>query len=227
MDLLLLHGALGSKRQMMPLQQRVGGVVIDFTGHGERAIPSTGLTFTQFVEDIDRAYATNGFSKAHLFGYSMGGYAALLYAAQYPERVLSVTTLGSKLVWTEEGLQKELRMLDPEKMEAKVPSFAKALGEVHGADRWQALVVAIAKSMSELAAAPLLTSEVLSRIQCPVLLCVGEADSTAVPEDTRSFATGLRNADVVVLPDTKHPFESVDLGALVPQLTRFWKSAER
>ncbi|MBK6775307.1 MAG: alpha/beta fold hydrolase [Flavobacteriales bacterium] len=141
MDLLLLHGALGSKRQMVPLQQRVGGAVMDFTGHGERQIPATGLTFTQFVEDIDRAYAANRFTKAHLFGYSMGGYAALLYAAQFPVRVFSVTTLGTKLVWTEEGLQKELRMLDPEKMQTKVPAFAKALADMHGVDRWSALVV--------------------------------------------------------------------------------------
>jgi pimeloyl-ACP methyl ester carboxylesterase len=222
MDLLLLHGALGSKRQMLPLQQRVGGAVIDFTGHGERAIPPTGLTFAQFVEDIDRAYAANGFTKAHLFGYSMGGYAALLYAAQFPERVLSVATLGTKLVWTEEGLQKELRMLDPEKIEAKVPAFAKALADVHGADRWPTLVGAIAKSMSELAAAPLLTPEVCAHIDCQVLLCVGDEDTTAVPHDTRIFASGLQRANVHVLRGTRHPFESVDLNALEKVLTGFW-----
>lgn len=226
MDLLLLHGALGSKRQMLPLQQRVGGAVIDFTGHGERAIPPTGLTFAQFVEDIDRAYAANGFTKAHLFGYSMGGYAALLYAAQFPGRVSSVATLGTKYLWTPEGLQKELRMLDPEAMLAKVPAFAQHVIALHGEGKWRALVAAIAKSMSELAAAPMLADDVKACVQCPVLLCVGEGDTTAIPEDTRMFAEGLRNAQVHVLPATKHPFETVDIERLTALLSAFWHNAE-
>jgi len=225
MDLLLLHGALGSKRQMVPLQQRVGGAVIDFTGHGERQIPATGLTFAQFVEDIDRAYAANGFTKAHLFGYSMGGYAALLYAAQFPERVSSVATLGTKYLWTPEGLQKELRMLDPEAMLAKVPAFAQHLIALHGEGKWRALVSAIAESMSELAAAPLLTPQVCARIECQVLLCVGEEDTTALPHDTRIFASGLQRASVHVLRGTRHPFESVDLNAIEKVLAGFWGPA--
>lgn len=222
MDLLLLHGALGSKRQLLPLQQRMGGAVIDFTGHGDLAIPDTGLSFEQFVADIDRAYATNGFVKAHLFGYSMGGYAALLFAAQFPERVHSVVTLGTKLLWTEEGLQKELRMLDPELMLAKVPAFAHMLAEVHGEDRWRELVLAIAQSMKGLAAAPLLTPEVCTRIQCRVLHCVGDNDTTAVPHDTRIFASGFKYASVHVLKNTRHPFEGVDLTALEKALEDFW-----
>lgn len=221
MSLLLLHGALGSSHQLEPLQQRVGGVAIDLSGHGGRAIPSEGIRFEQFITDIDAAFSEHGWSSADLFGYSMGGYAALLYAAKHPERVRSVVTLGTKVVWTEEGLQKELRMLDPDKMQAKVPAFASALATAHGVDRWKDVVVAIAKSMSELAARPLLTPEVVARIQCPVLLCVGDGDTTAVPSDTRAFATGLRNGEVVELANTKHPFETVQLDVLVQLIERF------
>jgi pimeloyl-ACP methyl ester carboxylesterase len=70
--------------------------------------------------------------------------------------------------------------------------------------------------------APLLTDAVKSRIECPTMLCVGELDTTAIPDDTRTFARGIRNADVVVLPNTRHPFETVDLSVLIPLIEGFW-----
>ncbi len=227
MSLLLLHGALGSARQLASLQARVRGHAIDLNGHGSNAIPAEGIRFEQFITDIDAAFAEHRWSCADLFGYSMGGYAALLYAASYPKRVKSVVTLGTKFVWTEEGLQKELRKLDPDVMEAKVPAFAKALADVHGNDRWRHVVVAIAQSMTNLAHKPLLTDEVVARIHCPVLCCVGDGDTTAVPEDTRSFAARLPNAGVLVLPNARHPFDEVDLDVLVPVLQKHWAQADQ
>lgn len=223
MNLLLLHGALGSAAQLLPLQQRVGGVAIDLSGHGALAIPSVGIRFEQFISDIDRALEEQGWIDAHLVGYSMGGYAALLYAAKHPERVKSVVTLGTKYLWTDEGLQKELRMLDPDVMEQKVPAFAQALAAAHGAVRWKEVVHAIARSMSALSASPLLTPEVCARIQCPALLCVGEKDTTAVPADTQQFALRVRSSEVFVLPDTPHPFDRVNLDLLLPRLQEFWQ----
>jgi pimeloyl-ACP methyl ester carboxylesterase len=221
-NLLLLHGALGSQGQLQGLQQRIGGVVIDLTGHGTSGIPDDGITFEHFISDIDRAFADNRWESANLFGYSMGGYAALLYAARHPERVRSVVTVATKLVWTDEGLQKELRKLDPDAMVAKVPAFAKALADAHGGDRWRDVVHAIAKSMSDLAAAPLLSWEVVPQIQCNVLLCVGDSDTTAVPHDTRVFASELQRAHVLILPNTRHPFEEIDLNFLEKELDKFW-----
>ncbi|MBK6775306.1 MAG: hypothetical protein IPG74_05465 [Flavobacteriales bacterium] len=79
--------------------------------------------------------------------------------------------------------------------------------------------------MSELAAAPLLTPQVCARIECQVLLCVGEEDTTALPHDTRIFASGLPRASVHVLRGTRHPFESVDLNAIEKVLAGFWGPA--
>lgn len=225
MNLLLLHGALGNKRQLSPLAALLPILrtrAVEFEGHGGRRIPAGGLSFDHFVHDIGMAMDEAGWRDAHLFGYSMGGYAALLFAAKHPERVKSVVTLGTKYLWTEEGLQRELRNLDPVKIAVKVPAFAKALAEAHGEDRWPDVVRAIAKSMAELARKPLLTPEVCARITCPVLLCVGEDDTTAIPQDTISFAQRLTRSVVQVLPGTKHPFDTVDLQLLLPHLRTFW-----
>lgn len=225
MDLLLLHGALGTSAQMEPLRERVGGAAVDLTGHGPRAHEHAHMAFGAFVQDIDAAYRANGWTSAHLFGYSMGGYAALLFAAQYPQRVRSVVTLGTKYLWTPEGLQKELRMLNPEAMLAKVPAFADALVGAHGADHWRAVVGAVAHSMQALAEAPLLTPAVCARITCPVLCLVGELDTTAVPSDTHLFASGLPTAHAEVLPGVRHPFEGVPLEGLQDHLEQFWGKA--
>ncbi|MBP7407994.1 MAG: alpha/beta fold hydrolase [Flavobacteriales bacterium] len=224
--ILLLHGALGSKDQLKGLQLHVGGHAIDLAGHGDRVIPENGLTFEHFIDDIDGFFNQEGLTEAHLFGYSMGGYAALLYASRFPHRVRSVTTLGTILVWSEEGLQKELRKLDPHAMEAKVPAFVRNLANAHGADRWKRVVAAVAKSMNDLAAYPLLTDEVIARIECPVLVCVGDGDTSAGLDNTRSFAAVLPRSEVLVLPSTRHPFEEVDLDFLVPRLKTFWERVD-
>lgn len=226
MDLLLLHGALGTAAQMDPLRERVGGVAIDLCGHGGRAHDHARMGFDAFVSDIEEAYNANGWQRAHLFGYSMGGYAALLFAAEHPERVLSVATLGTKFLWTSEGLHKELRMLNPDTMQAKVPAFADGLARAHGAAHWSAVVEAVARNMQQLAAEPLLNPTVVHRIKCPVLCSVGELDTTAVPHDTRVFSSGLRDAQVEVWPGTRHPFDTVPLDLLQRRLGRFWARAQ-
>ena len=225
--IILLHGALATERQMLPLKARLADhkvLSLTFSGHGDRA--TEPLDFMRSVDDIDALVAHEGSKQVHLFGYSMGGYAALLYAAKIPERVLSVTTLGSILIWTEEGLQKELRKLDPAMMEQKVPAFARTLAEWHGVDQWRNVVDGVAARMVHLARSPLLTDEVVERIQCPVLCCVGDGDTGAGPDRTRQFASRMKNARTMVLPNTRHPFEEVDLDAFVPELRKFWKEAE-
>ncbi|HQW87355.1 MAG TPA: alpha/beta fold hydrolase [Flavobacteriales bacterium] len=228
MNILLLHGALGTKRQLAFLADGLDHAhcrSLTFTGHGEDELPEDGLSFDRFLHDIDTALEKVD-SAVHIFGYSMGGYAALLWAARNPGRVASVTTLGTKLVWTPEGLQKELKKLDPAVMEEKVPEFAMGLAAAHGPERWKELVKRTADLMTGLAAQPLLTDEVLAAIECPVLLIVGDRDTTAVPEDTLLTARKLKDAGVMVLPRTRHPFEEVDLDLLITQLSRFWEGMD-
>jgi len=196
---------------------------ITFTGHGESDIPMEGLSFERFVRDIDIALENvNG--PVHLVGYSMGGYVALLWAAAHPQRVASVCAVGSKLVWTPDSLQKELKKLDPAAMAEKVPEFALGLAATHGAERWKSLVAATAAEMTRIAEQPLLTDEVLARIECPVLLAVGDRDSTSIPEDMLAVARKLKDAGVLVIPRTRHPFEEIDMDLLITQLMRFWES---
>lgn len=217
--ILLLHGALGTARQMAPLAALLAEhhvISSTFSGHGDRA--GAPWDFDRFLNDIDEALAGMQ-GPVHLVGYSMGGYAALLYAAGHAERVASVCTIGTKCVWTPEGLEKEVRKLDPDALEQRVPQFAAALAHQHGAG-WKDLVRSTAAMMRALAERPLLTDTLLATIACPVLLCVGDQDTTAVPEDTLHTARQLPSAATWVMPWVKHPFESVELADLAAKLRR-------
>lgn len=226
MDLLLIHGALGNGKQLQSLAERIQSIdakCIELTGHGASALPANGLSYELFLEDIDRAM--HEVERAHLFGYSMGGYAALLYAARYPERVISVATLGSKLLWDEAGLNALLKRLDADAIAQHVPKYAERLALDHGADRWRDVVKATAELVGRSVDDPLLNEEVFAKIKCPVLLCSGDRDDTALPADTLKASGMMPDAGALILPRTKHPFDLVELELLVPHLQRFWKGA--
>lgn len=222
MDLLLIHGALGNGAQLKPLAERLapqGSRCIELTGHGRSAIPAEGLSYARFLSDIDVAVQGR---RVHLFGYSMGGYAALVYAAKHPERVASVTTLGSKLLWDEAGLNALLQRLDADAIAKHVPKYAERLAADHGDPRWRDLVKATADLVSRDFHAPMLTPDALARVECPVLICAGDQDDTALPADALRAAARMREAGVLILPRTKHPVDRVDLELLLPVLSRFW-----
>jgi pimeloyl-ACP methyl ester carboxylesterase len=51
----------------------------------------------------------------------MGGYVALKTAVLHPGRIEAIVTLGTKFHWDPENASNEVRMLNPEKIEEKVP----------------------------------------------------------------------------------------------------------
>jgi len=63
MDLLLLHGALGTWKQLSVLSKVLLVIptrTLEFCFHGERAIPEEGLTMEVFLRDIREAMQEAG-----------------------------------------------------------------------------------------------------------------------------------------------------------------------
>ncbi|MGV9012087.1 MAG: alpha/beta fold hydrolase [Flavobacteriales bacterium] len=225
MPVVLIHGALGSSEQLRSLAKRIAPfdpILVELSGHGQKPVPPEGLSYARFLEDITEVIEGN--EQVHLFGYSMGGYAATLFAARYPERVASVCTLGSKLIWDEAGLQALLKRLDADALAKHVPAYAERLAKEHGTDRWRELVKATAELVTRDFHAPLLQPEVFARVACPVLVCSGDRDDMALAKDSLEAAARFPKAGALILPQTKHPFDFVDLDLLVPFLQRLWTS---
>ncbi|NRA47992.1 MAG: alpha/beta hydrolase, partial [Phaeodactylibacter sp.] len=124
LPLLLLHGALGSKAQFSALKAKLNidfeVFDFDFQGHGGRTVESP-FTMDLFTDNVLSFLDDNDLGKVHIFGYSMGGYVTLNTALKLPGRISKITTLGTKFDWSLESAEKEIKMLNPEKVEEKVP----------------------------------------------------------------------------------------------------------
>src|SRR5699024_2238656 len=84
-----------------------------------------------FAENVLEYLDKNSIRPINIFGYSMGGYVALLLAKHHPERIQKIATLGTVLQWNKNVAERECRFLNPDKIEEKVPHFAEALAKKH------------------------------------------------------------------------------------------------
>jgi pimeloyl-ACP methyl ester carboxylesterase len=226
-QLLLLHGALGSKLQfadIIPVLNEKGFAcdAINFSGHGGFSMPVNGYNFQVFANDI-LAYAdANKIDKINLFGFSMGGYAALYFAKMHPDRAGKIGALNVKFSWDPLSTQKELAMLNADKMIEKVPSFADKLMLQHGMNFWKQVISQTAQMFEQMGKDFILTKEDFAKITVPVLLGVGDKDTTtSIDENFRTYRE-LPNASFWVLPDTLHPFDKVNKELLATQLSLFF-----
>ncbi|MBO2012641.1 alpha/beta fold hydrolase [Hymenobacter negativus] len=224
--LLLLHGALGSPETLQPLAKRLAG---DFTvksfafaGHGGREVDTETFNLPHFAAEVLAFLVEQETAPVHVFGYSMGGYAALLAASQEPKRFASITTLGTKLDWSPESAAAEARLLDPDKMLAKVPAFVEVLRQRHAPADWAAVVRGVASLMAAAGANPPLTATDFAALSVPVQVLMGDGDLTPERGDaSRTLAAQLPHGHYAVLPNTPHPIERVDISDLANRVQRF------
>ncbi|MFY8189375.1 MAG: alpha/beta fold hydrolase [Bacteroidia bacterium] len=224
---LCLHGALGSKAQFAGLIEWLKNDfdchAINLAGHGGELIPAQGLTFQTFAGNILDYLNAHQIEKINLFGFSMGGYAALYFAHLHPERVNKIFTLNVKFNWDPITTAKETGMLDPDKMFEKVPAFANNLMVIHGMHLWKTLLKSTSDMMKQLSETVVLSEEQLVAIQHPILLGIGDRDQTSSVAETLAVYQKLKNAQLWVLPNTAHPFERIDSNALENMTKKFFK----
>jgi pimeloyl-ACP methyl ester carboxylesterase len=222
--ILVVHGALGSAAQMRPVADALAAIGIPFLvelpGHGETPLPDGSVFGMDAFADAIAAAVTQTGTLSNdgeaeipapvVFGYSMGGYAALLLEARTPRTFGGIVTLGTRFEWTPELAAKEASRLDAAAITAKVPKFADTLAERHArAGGWHRVLDDTAALLRELGGAPLLGAGTLGRIEIPVTIAVGDRDDTVSAEEAERIAGMLQNATVAVLPDVPHPIERV------------------
>ena len=209
MEIILLHGALSTSSQLIPLQrelERSASVqLLDFPSHGKGK--KEPFSMPQLVEFLKNFVDKKSTGSLNLFGYSMGGYAALALAAEI--NVAKVITLGTKLEWNPNAAEKEIKMLNPAVIKTKVPAFAASLENIHGKD-WADLVRFTAEMMQGLGNDPLLNNETFGKISAAVMLMRGEDDNMVSREETIDAASRIPNARVVSLPGVPHALEKID-----------------
>ena len=216
-NLLLLHGALGSKQQMSSLAQALANDysihTLNFDGHGGK--PSdTEFSMQLFAQNVSDYLQTNQIERTHIFGYSMGGYVALTLALSRPDLIGSIVTLGTKFDWTPETAKKEVRMLNPDVIEEKVPKFAAHLQAVHHPNDWKTVLQKTALLLSDLGNGMGLTDTQLSTIGVPVVIGIGDRDNMVTIDESADAARCLGNGKLEVLKGFYHVFEKNDMHEL-------------
>lgn len=225
--ILLIHGALGARDQLAPLQALLSAShdvnLMELEGHGSTAASRSRYEIESFARQARTFLAERSIERTAVFGYSMGGYVALTLAAESPELVTSVATLGTKLAWTPHVAARETSRLDPATIRAKVPKFAASLEQRHaGAGGWESVLAKTSALMTRLGASPTLDAAKLAGIAAPARLMVGDRDNVVSAAETLDAARSMPNGQGAVLPGTPHPFEQVRLPLLAGLLNDFF-----
>jgi len=227
-DLILIHGALGHSSNFEPYEAflskhfRIHKMLL--YGHGGSSIPDEGLHVELYVQQIKDYIETHQLQDIHFFGYSLGGYVAMCYAFHHPEKVASILTLAVKLDWNIEAANKETASLNPELIQTKAPKFAQQLAALHGENNWAALLKGMSQLMLRLAENPLLKQQQYEALKMPVQIMVGDKDAMVSIHETLTASKHMPNATFAVLPNTKHPFDTVRTDLLLALMKDFWKT---
>jgi pimeloyl-ACP methyl ester carboxylesterase len=195
-------------------QRRYAEVLaVELPGHGRTPLAAeSAFDMRTFALALQAAIHDAGLVRPVVFGYSMGGYVALLLELLAPGTIGGIVTLGTMLHWTPTIAATAASRLDPQVISAKLPAYAAALATRHaGAGGWEQVLTQTASLLRDLGDEPLLTNTLLGSIHCPVHLLVGGRDDSVSLDDAVTAAAHLPRARASLLPDVPHPIEKVDV----------------
>lgn len=221
-NLLILHGALGTKSQFHEIEQNLSKLchvhVIDFFGHGESSSSQQAFSIESFAHQVKEILTSKKWAESLVFGYSMGGYVALKLEEENPGTFSKILTLGTKFDWNPDTAEKESRMLNPEKLEEKVPPFASHLKSLHSEANWKSVLHRTAAMMLEMGQKPPLTEKNLRKINTSVHCMLGEKDSMVSEIETKWAVENLQKATLEIIPEWLHPINRIPTDSLVEKI---------
>lgn len=217
-SILLLHGALGSKNQFSALTKELEKTMnvysFNFEGHGGE-LSTRPFSMDVFVENVLTFLDKNSLQQIDVFGYSMGGYVALNCALRHSKRIGKIITLGTKFDWTAESAAKEVKLLNPELIELKVPKFAQKLKAEHHPTDWKGMMNKTATMMLDLGNGSAIPMEKLKEISSQVMICRGSDDEMVSREESKSVVGCIPNASYLEVEKLAHSIEKVEVEKLM------------
>jgi pimeloyl-ACP methyl ester carboxylesterase len=223
--LILLHGAVGAKDQLELIANSLTKDftihLINFSGHGGEPIPDINFSIKLFAGDVLNYMQVNQVEKANIFGYSMGGYVAMYMAKYHAEKINRVITLATKFYWDERVAAKEIKMLNADTIQQKLPVFAQQLVSRHSPNDWKKVLEKTAKLLRALGSHNTLQPGDYSAVTVPCLILLGDRDKMETLDETVAVYKQLTNAQLGILPNTSHPIEQVNLQYLTFFIKQF------
>ena len=200
-------------------------VAMDLRGHGQSDRPRDGYGDSSlWADDVDAAIRQLGLERPILCGWSYGPLVILDYVRHHGEEQIGGIHLVGAV--TKLGSEPALAVLTPEFLSLVPPLFSQDAEEsVHGLEKLLRLCFAREPTAAELycmlgysASVPpfvrqalfsrvLDNDDVLPTIRRPVLITHGARDAIVRTEAVEQHRTGIRHAQVDVVPSAGHaPF---------------------
>ena len=224
-EILLLHGAIGDSEQLKPLYKllAVDHIVyrLNFNGHGGTPFSGYPFSIEGFAQEVIDFLSVHHINSINIFGFSMGGYVAMYLAKHYPEKVNKLITLATKFHWDDTVAAKELTLLDPQQIAEKIPAFAAQLKKSHNPQDWKIVLHKTAEMLLKMGNSNTIKMQEYQSIKQPVLVMLGDRDKMVSLEETTKIYRQLPNAELLILPETQHPIESVNIHRLAVEIKSF------
>jgi pimeloyl-ACP methyl ester carboxylesterase len=198
-------------------------ILVDARGHGASDKPHNVEAYTSQarVDDILAVLDDLTLSKAHYFGYSMGGWIGFALAKYAPERFHSLMIGGMHPYNRDpEPLNQRVELLR-KGMEAYVATMEASAGPLPPHVR----ALALANDAEALIAATLGVrddpgfEDVLPTMTMPCLVYIGEADAAYL--SAKDAVKHMPNVTLVSLPDLNHMQAFMRSDVVLPHITKF------
>jgi 3-oxoadipate enol-lactonase len=215
---LLLHGNFESGQAwygwVPTLARRYRVVRPDMRGFGESTPMRRDYRWSldRVIEDFTGLMDALGAERFHLVGAKIGGTVGRAFAARRPERVHTLTVVGSPPPVRTDTTDLVTRLRDLEaRGDAAIPGWAASsmgsrLGSTFPAEgkAWWVDYMSRTRADSEIGFFPAVnTADItadLPRIACPTLVITTEGSGLASVEETRAWQERIPNSRLVVLP---------------------------
>jgi pimeloyl-ACP methyl ester carboxylesterase len=215
--LVVLHGAymtIDAMGEVVPeLAKSRQVIAVELQGHGRTAdIEDRPITYEQMADDIAALLRHLAIEKADVFGYSMGGGAALQVTIRHPEAVRKLVVASAS--YTSDGMHPELLEMIPTitpEVFAGSPIEEAYLRTAPRPEDFPTLVAKLKQlDMEPFAWLP----EDIRGIAAPTLLIIGDSDAIRLEHAVEMFRLlgggvmgdmgGLPKSQLAVLPGTTH-----------------------
>ena len=200
--ILILHGGgVGSPYEMGKLidalKKNHKVIVMSTRGHGRSEIGHSPLTYEQKATDALTILNTISQDPVQVIGFSDGAYTAYKLATMYPARVERIVAIGAGTL--KAGFFGDsMKIEDLEKIDADFVEYEKTI--MPEPERWQEFFDGYMKFWHNMSVG----EEIFSKINCPVLLIVGDEDDHAPVITVLEAHQMLKNSRLCVVPKAWH-----------------------
>src|SRR5687767_14900887 len=186
--LVVLHGAymnIPSMGGIIPRLARTHKVyAVELQGHGRTTDIDRPITYANLADDVAAFMDSVGVQKADVFGYSMGGQAALQLAIRHPAKVNKVVAAsvaydlkGWQPVYTEAIPQMTVEMITAMPFAKEYPKLA---ANPNGFPELARKLIALEKE-------PMAWEAAVKALKTPVLIIAGDADVATLEHSVAMF----------------------------------------